>query len=784
MPVIMTGIHRQCRTAAILAGLLFAGSSLTALAESLPYPKSDHIDGLSLDWSTMRKHALGSDNWPATWASNGDIIASWGDGGGFGNGASRTHYSSLGFARLSGSNAATLRGQNMIGGPGARVSPCFPRLGGMVDTRNHADTPQGCAGKGLHGKTYSLLALDNELYSFILPGSDTTNYKEARLYRSSLSGRGWKKASWAFTAKGPERLVSPGFLQAGRGYADGGSDVYAYAARYAPVRNSGKLDLQRGRSGGEIALLRAPRGSNLMSRSSWSYFAGTNGSGNPQWSSSASAIKPVITDRSGVAPATSAIYVKQLNRYLVATEHGAHAAGRFTVLESPNPWGPWKTVARTQLAGKGGAGKNAFYINFLPNSFNGDDFTLLMTGRNADDALLAVDGSFKGGVVDNGGGGDGGEDTAGGGGPADESGIGNPPKDPRDLRKERREKRREAKRERGRERQQARQEQRHAQPLSRRTVFAAIADHARHTERARSLTQGQSLRARRNRDMALGLGPAMDAPGPFAIGAASFDALLDPSMVAHDPSRGQFDRAMTPENRDGGAGVTYAFGADTRLAMALTSYGDSSQHAEGRTSLLSQGVTMALEHDLGGFALETRLAYSADRYTERGAGGSASFDGSSTAAAQRVGYALQGEGFTLTPWSELGYESLQIDDHTLASRYAPDTKQAGGTLTDMLASIGLDASAKPITLSERSSLSLHGSLSYTHGVSQTGSEFLVEAGLGDEDTLAPSRAVGLSFGASLDLSTSLAIDTSVALEHDFATDEASAAPRVQLTWRF
>jgi hypothetical protein len=102
----------------------------------------------------------------------------------------------------------------------------------------------------------------------------------------------------------------------------------------------------------------------------------------------------------------------------------------------------------------------------------------------------------------------------------------------------------------------------------------------------------------------------------------------------------------------------------------------------------------------------------------------------------------------------------------------------------MLASIGLDASAKPITLSERSSLSLHGSLSYTHGVSQTGSEFLVEAGLGDEDTLAPSRAVGLSFGASLDLSTSLAIDTSVALEHDFATDEASAAPRVQLTWRF
>jgi hypothetical protein len=61
---------------------------------------------------------------------------------------------------------------------------------------------------------------------------------------------------------------------------------------------------------------------------------------------------------------------------------------------------------------------------------------------------------------------------------------------------------------------------------------------------------------------------------------------------------------------------------------------------------------------------------------------------------------------------------------------------------------------------------------------------MVDAGLGDEETLAPTRAVALSFGASLDLSTSLAIETTVALEHDFATDEAAAAPRVLLKWRF
>ena len=75
--------------------------------------------------------------------------------------------------------------------------------------------------EGPHAKSYGVLAPGDRLYAF--PGSLTQGYKEARLYAAPPGSNSWRRVGWAFTKHGPGRLLSPAFLQAGRGHA--------YAAR-------------------------------------------------------------------------------------------------------------------------------------------------------------------------------------------------------------------------------------------------------------------------------------------------------------------------------------------------------------------------------------------------------------------------------------------------------------------------------------------------------------------------------------------------------------------------
>src|SRR3954447_10686892 len=90
----------RMRKPALIALALAACAAPAARAGTAP-----PIGGLQLDWSTYTRKAQGSDNWPTTWAADGSVYTSYGDGGGFG-GARQ----SLGFARLSGDSARTVRG--------------------------------------------------------------------------------------------------------------------------------------------------------------------------------------------------------------------------------------------------------------------------------------------------------------------------------------------------------------------------------------------------------------------------------------------------------------------------------------------------------------------------------------------------------------------------------------------------------------------------------------------------------------------------------------------------
>src|SRR3954471_6857327 len=91
-----------------LIALALAACAAPAARAGTPPP----IGGLQLDWSTYTRKAQGSDNWPTTWAADGSVYTSYGDGDGFGG-----VRQSLGFARLSGDSARTVRGVDLPAGP-------------------------------------------------------------------------------------------------------------------------------------------------------------------------------------------------------------------------------------------------------------------------------------------------------------------------------------------------------------------------------------------------------------------------------------------------------------------------------------------------------------------------------------------------------------------------------------------------------------------------------------------------------------------------------------------
>jgi hypothetical protein len=385
------------RRAGVALALLVAATPTPGRAGPIegtpPYPPSTYITGLNLDWSSYRRDAIGGDNWPTTWAADGNVYTTWGDGGGFGPDATNRAYVAIGIARLTGTTPATVTGRNLIGGLAPSIAACIPPMGDLVEGARG----RPCSKKGVRAKAFTMLALGDQVFTFFTPGSSALNYVEARLRAWRIGSNDWRRAGWAFTRRDPYPLLAPAFLQAGRNYADIGDYVYAYAPRYAPVAPS-KLSIQKGPGGGQIALLRVPKSADLLDRSRWQLYAGQDGAGRPRWTGSEGAAEPAFVDAAGVGWAVSATYVKALGRYLLLSEHKESFAGYLGLFEAPGPAGPWRTVAYFRLpVGQVGLKPTQYLYNFLANSFSDDGrrFTLVFTGqRTPADSINLVSGSF------------------------------------------------------------------------------------------------------------------------------------------------------------------------------------------------------------------------------------------------------------------------------------------------------------------------------------------------------------------------------------------------------
>lgn len=279
-----------------------------------PYPPSSVIASMSWDFSGRVQDPNGSDLWPVTWGSDDKVWTAWGDGGGF-HGSNSNGRVSLGFGTIANAPPAVTT-TNVWGGLNAEYTPTFG------------------------GKVNGLISVAGSLYAIgaVHPGAAgvTTSggADEQRLVWSTNHGQSWQYASWAFCTATSAAVCPGSFINFGKDNA-GARDSYVYA--YA---NTGWW--VTGGSFDSAYLMRVPN-NQITTQSAWQYFAGLDGSGNPTWSSNASARKPVFTDDNGGRAIGEAVYNAPLHRYIAVGQ--GPTINETAFFDAPEPWGPWTTIA-------------------------------------------------------------------------------------------------------------------------------------------------------------------------------------------------------------------------------------------------------------------------------------------------------------------------------------------------------------------------------------------------------------------------------------------------------
>ena len=286
-------------------------------APAPPYSPSSIIRRVSFaPASKIVRQAWHSDNWPTTWAADGEQITSYGDGWGFlpedGASVRVERKLSLGFARIAGS-AGDLRAENIRSATGERVGdgPRGPKSSGMVM---------------VDGVLYMWV---RNMHTAVSPGGSSC------LAWSEDGARTWE---WGFRLE--ESFGCPCFLSYGRNYA-GARDGFVYT--YSPDGPSAYESYDH------LVLARAPR-ERLRERQAWEFFAGLDPAGQPLWRPDIAERKPVFT-YAGNCQRPDAVFHPGLRRYLLAL--GYNHFGGWGIFDAPEPWGPWAVAFHTYNWGLG-----------------------------------------------------------------------------------------------------------------------------------------------------------------------------------------------------------------------------------------------------------------------------------------------------------------------------------------------------------------------------------------------------------------------------------------------
>lgn len=306
--------------------LLSVAAPFAARAE---VPRSTYLTDLRLDWSSLRRHADESDNFPLTWHADGYLYGAYGDGWGFERTAITKR--AIGVSRIAG-RPETLTGRDVWEGDAQ---------GG------------GCCWAPWNGKSWGMVAVGSELHMWFTIGRPRAlGFTEARIATSVDRGQSWRKADWAFTPG--DGMLMPSFLQLGRGYdaagapADTADYVYAYHTRY--VHHPAALQ-----SPGAVMLMRVPKG-RVRDRTEYRFYAGSTDAGVAQWADTPAAAVPVLEKPHLLDAPPGVSWNRHLGRFLMVMAHVPPedpTRRGVAFYEAERPWGPWFEVKRLDQFAEG-----------------------------------------------------------------------------------------------------------------------------------------------------------------------------------------------------------------------------------------------------------------------------------------------------------------------------------------------------------------------------------------------------------------------------------------------
>lgn len=342
------------------------GASVSAYGATPPYPPSAVITRVTWDFSSHQRLAPGSDMWPITWASDGNLYTIWGDGGGFG-GTNTLGRVSTGIAQIGGT-PPTLATTNINGGVASASPPTW-----------------ACSSCG---KSDAILSVGGVLYASFNTQTGS-GFSIHRLMWSNDLGKSWQYSSWQYPDSAYPAVMPGSFLNFGQDYR-GALDnyVYMYSQYLSPPFSDGATS---------IWLTRVPK-DRLLDRQAYQVFTGLDASGNPTWSTSIANAKPVFTDSNGV-DWQQAVYDPGLRRYLLTVVHGEKNAngwngdGSWGIFDAPHPWGPWTTVAYYDRW-IDSTPKFSFSIPQKWMSPDGTKFVLVFSGTGPYDSWNTIAGTF------------------------------------------------------------------------------------------------------------------------------------------------------------------------------------------------------------------------------------------------------------------------------------------------------------------------------------------------------------------------------------------------------
>jgi hypothetical protein len=322
------------------------------MGRQAPYPRSEFITDLTWDERIVRTglgpivnqetgRCDGSDNWPITWADDGHLYVTYGDGYGFEPYLERKL--GLGFARISGEPEA-------------------------LTTLNIRSPSGENTGFGRRGKKGSgLLMVDGVLYLWLFHADEQGG--QAQLAVSRDHEATWTFVDWVF-----EEFGLCTFINYGRNYA-GARDEYVYTVTHDGPMADGPAD--------RMILMRAPKGQ-IAERGAYEFYVGTDPGGNPVWDRDVQRRGAVFEHkdaclRSGIsycAPLKRYLWWQHIPRPPGHKDRGdTRFDGGFGIYEAPEPWGPWRTVYFTEQWDVG-PGERA---EFPPKWISADGRTLYLT---------------------------------------------------------------------------------------------------------------------------------------------------------------------------------------------------------------------------------------------------------------------------------------------------------------------------------------------------------------------------------------------------------------------